>query len=200
MNMGASPTRRRRTITSDYKNVLLLNCRWGDGGSVVKDSLWRGRRGGTHHLKSIRFSLGACPPFLFFLDWHKYLQCAFKRAGSDSTCYWFAVVCLQILPQEVQGSLQTLKTSRGLISISGRAALGDAVDPSGVGSTGGISLHSRCAKRAGPHCAFLMQISALLSSRCQRALHACRRTHAHHAASLNTGSQLIITLTDRTNR
>lgn len=37
MNMGASPTRRRRTITADYKNVLVLNCRWGDHGSVFID-------------------------------------------------------------------------------------------------------------------------------------------------------------------
>lgn len=39
MNMGASPTRRRRTITSDYKNVLLLNGLRGDGGSVVTGAL-----------------------------------------------------------------------------------------------------------------------------------------------------------------
>lgn len=37
MNMGASPTRSEWTIKADYKNVLVVNCRWGDQRLIFID-------------------------------------------------------------------------------------------------------------------------------------------------------------------
>lgn len=97
MNMGASPTRRRRTITSDCKNVLLLNCRWGDGGSVVKGAL-----GGVQRKDRPPNSnpiVSACPPF--FKDWHTYLQMSIYHHTHQYQLVIdllsLAAVCLQII-------------------------------------------------------------------------------------------------------